>query len=562
MQPNPSAARVHSAAGGAPTLPNAKAKKSDYDGFGGAAARLIGEALQKCKADGATGAELTAAVIAGNLKLAAADKAKTRLKHAGMVILDEARRWRLTSKGAEYFASILSDTAVPPPAANGGKPPLQAVKKPSEPKTNSKPVAAAAKLAAIKPSAAKTNKAKASDAPLLRLVETPEAPAAKEKAVKAKAPTAPVERTKQPAAAKAASTPEKTAAEAPAKATVKLPVAKAAPPKPVALKPAAPAAPKQAEALESKAVETKPINTAKPVVITSDAETPKIKTAAAKKQAPAPVEMKPAVAASLKTPKQPMPLESKAVEDKPIAKSAPAGEAITAEAPRVETTSPTALAPKAAKPEPAQAKAKPTKAKPVTAKQPKAEAALAAPELPLTVAKTVEPAAPAKPVVEAKVKAPAPQKPATASQQKGEARSTDLPPTYRPSSDEPFMNAKQLQYFRERLLAMKRDAIRQGQETLKKLQNTPNETGDDVDKATIIADRSLELRTRERHRILIVKIDAALRRIDEGEYGYCEETGDEISLARLEARPTATLSIEAQERRERYSRMMNADVVA
>jgi DnaK suppressor protein len=127
--------------------------------------------------------------------------------------------------------------------------------------------------------------------------------------------------------------------------------------------------------------------------------------------------------------------------------------------------------------------------------------------------------------------------------------------TYRPSDDEPFMNAKQRAYFRQKLLNWREDILRESRETIAALQEEQGNHPDLADRAASEADRALELRTRDRQRKLIAKIDSALRRIDDGTYGYCEETGEPISLRRLDARPIATLSIEAQERHERRERV-------
>jgi DnaK suppressor protein len=129
-----------------------------------------------------------------------------------------------------------------------------------------------------------------------------------------------------------------------------------------------------------------------------------------------------------------------------------------------------------------------------------------------------------------------------------------LQPDYRPSEDEPFMNPRQLEYFRRKLLAWREDILRESQETLQHLQEDTVAEPDLADRASTESERSLELRTRDRQRKLIGKIDAALRRIEDGSYGYCEETGEPIALRRLDARPIATLSIEAQERHERRER--------
>jgi DnaK suppressor protein len=130
---------------------------------------------------------------------------------------------------------------------------------------------------------------------------------------------------------------------------------------------------------------------------------------------------------------------------------------------------------------------------------------------------------------------------------------------YRPSEDEPFMNDRQLEYFRKKLLAWKEDILRESRETIGNLQTETENHPDLVDRASSEADRALELRTRDRQRKLISKIDEALRRIEDGSYGYCEETGEPIGVARLEARPTATLSVEAQERHERRERVHRDD---
>ncbi|MGI9412561.1 MAG: RNA polymerase-binding protein DksA [Hyphomicrobiales bacterium] len=130
---------------------------------------------------------------------------------------------------------------------------------------------------------------------------------------------------------------------------------------------------------------------------------------------------------------------------------------------------------------------------------------------------------------------------------------------YRPTESEPFMNKKQREYFRKKLLAWKEDIVRESRETLQHLQNGDTHLPDLADRASTETERSLELRTRDRQRKLVAKIDEALERIDEGTYGYCEETGEPINLKRLDARPIATLSIEAQERHERRERVYRDD---
>ncbi|KTF68551.1 RNA polymerase-binding protein DksA [Sphingomonas sp. HT-1] len=127
--------------------------------------------------------------------------------------------------------------------------------------------------------------------------------------------------------------------------------------------------------------------------------------------------------------------------------------------------------------------------------------------------------------------------------------------SYRPSDDEEFMNPRQQEYFRAKLNAWKDAIYREAAGTLNQLQSDSLREADLTDRASSETDWSIELRTRDRQRKLIAKIDAALRRIDEGEYGYCEVTGEPIPLARLEARPTATMTVEAQERNERNEKI-------
>jgi DnaK suppressor protein len=126
---------------------------------------------------------------------------------------------------------------------------------------------------------------------------------------------------------------------------------------------------------------------------------------------------------------------------------------------------------------------------------------------------------------------------------------------YRPTDKEPFMNERQREYFRDKLLTWRDDILREAKETLQHLQDESQNHPDLADRASSETDRNIELRARDRQRKLIAKIDAALARIDDGTYGYCEETGEPIALKRLEARPIATLSIEAQERHERRERV-------
>jgi len=132
-------------------------------------------------------------------------------------------------------------------------------------------------------------------------------------------------------------------------------------------------------------------------------------------------------------------------------------------------------------------------------------------------------------------------------------------PDYRPSEDEPFMNPQMTEYFRLKLLKWRSELLQESEETLQSLQEGGLQEADIADRASLETDRSLELRTRDRERKLISKIDAALTRIEDRSYGYCEETGDPISIRRLEARPIATLSLEAQERHERLERTHRDD---
>jgi len=134
-----------------------------------------------------------------------------------------------------------------------------------------------------------------------------------------------------------------------------------------------------------------------------------------------------------------------------------------------------------------------------------------------------------------------------------------LPPDYQPSDDEEFMNPLQQEYFRQKLLRWRVELLRESSDTLESMQEENLAQPDLTDRASMETDRSIELRTRDRERKLIAKIDEALQRIVDGIYGYCEETGEPISLRRLEARPIATLSLEAQERHERAERTRRDD---
>jgi DnaK suppressor protein len=134
-----------------------------------------------------------------------------------------------------------------------------------------------------------------------------------------------------------------------------------------------------------------------------------------------------------------------------------------------------------------------------------------------------------------------------------------LPPEYRPSDSEEFMNPRQQAYFRQKLLRWRQDLLRESEGTLASLSAGGITEADLTDRASVETDRALELRTRDRARKLVSKIDQGLERLDIGTYGYCEESGEPIGLRRLEARPIATLSIEAQERHERMERVHRDD---
>ncbi|AFO87098.1 dnaK suppressor protein DksA [Phaeobacter inhibens] len=134
-----------------------------------------------------------------------------------------------------------------------------------------------------------------------------------------------------------------------------------------------------------------------------------------------------------------------------------------------------------------------------------------------------------------------------------------LPDDYRPAEDEPFMNDRQQEYFRRKLHEWKQELLAESRDTIEGLQDNTRNIPDVADRASEETDRALELRTRDRQRKLVAKIDSAIRRIDEGEYGYCEVTGEPISLKRLDARPIATMSLEAQERHERREKVHRDD---
>jgi len=136
------------------------------------------------------------------------------------------------------------------------------------------------------------------------------------------------------------------------------------------------------------------------------------------------------------------------------------------------------------------------------------------------------------------------------------AKTVKLPKAYKPSPDEEYMNPMQIEYFRQKLTTWRDELILESRETISNLQGEVRDVGDEAERATRETENSLELRTRDRYRKLINKINKTLARIDDGEYGYCEETGEEIGLQRLEARPIATLCLDAQERWEIRQKQM------
>lgn len=195
----------------------------------------------------------------------------------------------------------------------------------------------------------------------------------------------------------------------------------------------------------------------------------------------------------------------------------------------------------------------PSKKAPAVARAVKGDAVAAAKKKPAVASKNKPVAIP---MAKAGVKKKIAGKKTTA---RAKASSIVLPPDYRPCEDEPFMNDLQRVYFRQKLLSWKDEIVLQTRKTLAGLHAESTQHADLADRATSETDRALELRARDRQRKLIAKIDAALARIEDGSYGYCEETGEPIGLKRLDARPIATLSVEAQERHERRERVYRED---
>jgi DnaK suppressor protein len=222
---------------------------------------------------------------------------------------------------------------------------------------------------------------------------------------------------------------------------------------------------------------------------------------------------------------------------KPVAKKAAKPAAKKPVAKLVKKSSPAKTVKKPAKPIAKKTSQKPaTKAQPMTSKKPAAKA-------------TAKPAA--KTISKVLIKAPAIKEAPPKPKIKREYKPAKLPAGYKPTVSEPYMNPQQEEYFRQKLLVWRKELMAESRETLDHLHEENWHQADIADRASLETEAGVELRTRNRYLKLVSKIDAAIRRIEEGDYGYCEETGDPIGLKRLEARPVATLSIEAQERHEK-----------
>jgi len=255
------------------------------------------------------------------------------------------------------------------------------------------------------------------------------------------------------------------------------------------------------------------------------------------KSAPEKADDKPAAKAAAK------PAEVKKAADKPAAKSSSAKSPSAAAA---KTTSKPAAQAESATPAPAAAKTAAAGKKP--AAQPKAGESMA-PAIAATASIPAE---------GLKARAVKPSKPVNTNEVPPIVVPTrvDLPEGYRPSPDEEYMNPNHLEYFRRKLMAWRAELVEESKQTIDNLREEVRDVGDEAERATRETENSLELRTRDRYRKLIGKIDKALKRIDDGVYGYCEETGEEIGIERLEARPIATLCLDAQERWEHRQRLM------
>lgn len=291
---------------------------------------------------------------------------------------------------------------------------------------------------------------------------------------------------------------------------------------------------------------------------------PKVKPAASSKRAKPAPKAKVAAKPTAKTTKA-KPVSKAAVKAKPAPKTAPKPTTKPAKAKPAAKPAPKSAAKTAAK------KAQPGKAtQPALKAVPKSAGKKAASEK-LALKTSVKTRAVAKPAPAPAAASPAkPSRPvAAAGKGKTEKRGPSTPePTailpervalpigYQPKPGEEYMSPEQLEYFRQKLLTWRADLVEESQQTMDNLRDEVRDVGDDAERATRETENSLELRTRDRYRKLISKIDKALKRIDDGEYGYCEETGEEIGLERLEARPIATLCFDAQERWEHRQRLM------
>lgn len=256
---------------------------------------------------------------------------------------------------------------------------------------------------------------------------------------------------------------------------------------------------------------------------------------------------------------------TKAALKKPVAKPAKAKAAATKPAKATSKIkasnqrTPTKAAPKTLAAKPVKATAPVV----VKATAPVVKPAPAAPPLkaPPPPAAVVAPAPPKKPKPESpnKIGKAMPKSPPNAVRKVVNLDEIKLPPGYRPALHEEYMSPEQLAYFKRKLQNWRQELILESQETLEHLRTETRDVGDDAERASRESDNILELRTRDRYRKLLTKIGQALKRIEDGSYGYCEETGEDIGLARLEARPIATLTVDAQERRELFQRQFRDD---
>ena len=256
---------------------------------------------------------------------------------------------------------------------------------------------------------------------------------------------------------------------------------------------------------------------------------------------------------------------TKAALKKPVAKPAKAKAAATKPAKATSKIkasnqrTPTKAAPKTLAAKPVKATAPVV----VKATAPVVKPAPAAPPLkaPPPPAAVVAPAPPKKPKPESpnKIGKAMPKSPLNAVRKVVNLDEIKLPPGYRPALHEEYMSPEQLAYFKRKLQNWRQELILESQETLEHLRTETRDVGDDAERASRESDNILELRTRDRYRKLLTKIGQALKRIEDGSYGYCEETGEDIGLARLEARPIATLTVDAQERRELFQRQFRDD---